>query len=85
VVVKSTEDVKTARTLAQVLYFSPTGSTRKIISKIAENTDLQAATQIDLTLPPQRIPFTGKIDGNLLIVGTPVYGGSIPYPFLESL
>ena len=69
----------------QILYFSPTGGTRKIISKIQEDTGLKTAPPIDLTLSGNRRSFNGRIEGDLLIVGTPVYAGTIPHPFWESL
>jgi len=69
----------------QYFYFSPTSSTRRIISKIAENIGLKVAPQIDVTLPDKRKSFTGAVEGDLLLVGSPVYVGSIPMPFLDSL
>jgi len=69
----------------QCLYFSPTGSTRKIILKVAENIGLKASAHIDLTPSEKRKSFTGKVEGDLLLVGTPVYAGTIPLPFLDSL
>ncbi|MCX6653958.1 MAG: ferredoxin, partial [Candidatus Bathyarchaeota archaeon] len=69
----------------QNLYFSPTGGTKKIISKIQENTGLKTTSPIDLTPSDNRRLFNGKIEGDLLLVGTPVYAGTIPHPFWESL
>jgi ferredoxin len=69
----------------QAIYFSPTGSTRRILSCIADNVGLKAAPQIDLTLPGKRDSFTGKVEGDLILVGSPVYAGTIPLPFFESL
>jgi flavodoxin len=69
----------------QCLYFSPTGTTRKIVSTIAENIGLPLTQPIDLTLPKQRSSFNGKVQGDLLLVGSPVYHGSPPWPMLEPL
>ena len=69
----------------QPLYFSPTGSTRKIISAITESLKMKASPSIDLTLEDDRKKFTGKVDGDLVLIGTPVYAGTAPWPFLESL
>lgn len=69
----------------QSLYFSPTGTTKKILSTIEANTRLQAKTPIDLTLTKQRDSFSGKVEGDLLLVGIPVYHGSIPWPMLAPL
>jgi ferredoxin len=69
----------------QSLYFSPTGTTRNILSIIETNIALPQATKIDLTLPYQRDSFNGKVQGDLLLVGSPVYEGSIPWPMMEPL
>jgi ferredoxin len=69
----------------QSLYFSPTGGTKKILSMIHENTGLKTAPPIDLTPSGNRRSFNGRIEGDLLLVGTPVYAGTIPHPFWESL
>ncbi len=58
--------------------FSPTGTTQKIILKIAEGTGIPFK-QTDLTLPEFRRSFGesfGKED--LVIVGLPVYAGRLP-------
>jgi len=83
--VKVPGEIGTICALVQVLYFSPTGGTRRIISKIAENIGLKLAPRIDLTLSEKRKSFKGRVEGDLLLVGTPVYAGTIPYPFLTSL
>ncbi|MGD0027667.1 MAG: 4Fe-4S binding protein [Candidatus Bathyarchaeia archaeon] len=69
----------------QAVYFSPTGTTRRILSAIFENVGLKATPPMDLTLPSQRNSFTGKVGGDLTLVGSPVYAGTIPLPFFESL
>lgn len=69
----------------QSLYFSPTGGTRKIISRIHDHTGLKTIHPIDLTASEKRRSFNGRIGGDLLLVGTPVYAGTIPHPFWESL
>jgi ferredoxin len=69
----------------QSIYFSPTGTTKRILSTIETNTTLQPAPQIDLTLLHQRSAFTGQVEGDLILIGAPVYGGSPPWPMLEPL
>lgn len=69
----------------QSIYFSPTGTTKKILTTIEANITIQPVPQIDLTLPIQRDSFTGYVEGNLLLIGVPVYGGSPPWPMLEPL
>jgi ferredoxin/flavodoxin len=65
-------------TSAQSLYFSPTGSTRRIVEAIAEGTGVPSFAPISVTTPRERDSFSGQIDGDLLIVGVPVYAGRIP-------
>ena len=62
----------------QSLYFSPTGSTRRIVEAIAEGTGVPSLAPISVTTPQDRDSFSGQIDGDLLIVGVPVYTGRIP-------
>jgi ferredoxin len=62
----------------QSLYFSPTGSTRKIVEAIAGGTGVPSMVPISVTTPRERNAFSGHIDGDLLIVGVPVYAGRIP-------
>lgn len=75
------------------MYFSPTGTTQKIVSgiakKILENTNMQIAiNNIDFTLPMVRketVSFTGE---DVVIVGVPVYAGRVPnilLPYLNSI
>ena len=40
---------------------------------------------IDLTASDERRSFNGRIEGDLLLVGTPVYAGTIPHPYWEAL
>jgi ferredoxin len=69
----------------QSLYFSATGTTRKIVSTIEKHTDLRSELPIDLTLPKQRESFTGKVMGDIILVGVPVYAGTMPLPIMEPL
>jgi ferredoxin len=69
----------------QSLYFSPTGTTRKTVSAIEEHTSLHSLSPIDLTLPKPRESFTGKIEGDVILIGVPVYHGTMPLPMMEPL
>ena len=62
----------------QTLYFSPTDSTRRIVEAIAGGTGVPSLAPISVTTPQDRDSFSGQIDGDLLIVGVPVYTGRIP-------
>jgi ferredoxin len=70
---------------AQSLYFSPTGSTRRIVDAIVEGTGMPVTAPISITTPQDRESFSGQIDGDLLIVGVPVYTGRIPSFVLSPL
>ncbi len=61
-----------------LIYFSPTGTTRNILKKIAEGITSQDVAHFDVTLPdgaPQPIP---SFSGELVLIGAPVYGGRLP-------
>ena len=77
----------TAKTVSSVqcLYFSPTGSTRKVVETVAKGTGLSAAGSISITTPLERDSFSGQVAGDLLIVGVPVYAGKIPSFVLSPL
>jgi ferredoxin len=62
----------------QSLFFSPTGSTRRIVEAIAEGTGVPSLAPISVTTPQDRDSFSGQIAGDLLIVGVPVYTGRVP-------
>ena len=71
----------------QCVYYSASRTTQKILDKIAEGTGMKILSPVDLTYPETRDNFDGKIDGDLILAGTPVYEGSIPFiamePFLK--
>jgi ferredoxin len=75
---------KTVRSV-QCLYFSPTGNTRKIVETIVNGTGLPAVDPISITTPLERDSFSGQVDGDLLIVGVPVYAGTFPSFVLSPL
>jgi len=61
----------------KLVYFSPTGSTRRIMEEIAKG--IQAPIEyIDLTRPEAKTKKFEDFGGDLTIVGTPVYAGRIP-------
>ncbi|WP_022669136.1 4Fe-4S binding protein [Desulfospira joergensenii] len=62
----------------KLIYFSPTGTTRKILESIAGGIRVEDVEQIDLTLPEgaeQPIQF---FSDELVLIGAPVYGGRLP-------
>jgi len=70
----------------KAIYFSPTGTTKKIVTTIAKSLSNEIKF-VDATLEKHRkvIPI---IEEDLLIIGVPVYSGRIPYimdSYLKSL
>ena len=62
-----------------IVYFSPTKTTRTIVRKIAEGTEIEDIVELDITLPKNRLKKNNEInDDSLIIFGMPVYGGRIP-------
>lgn len=69
----------------QCIYFSPTGTTRRTVKAIAEGTGLRIVDSLDITLPAPRERWDGSTQGDLLVVGVPVYSGTIPSHTLDPL
>ena len=70
------------------IYFSPTGTTKKIINSIVKGMGIVNNKIIDLTLPKVREAAVPLIDGDIVLIGVPVYEEKIPeivYPFLTNL
>ena len=64
----------------QVVFFSPTKNTQKILAQIAGGMNYPLATQpyIDITTRLQRKNINKKITGDIILFGVPVYIGKIP-------
>lgn len=61
----------------RLLYFSPTGTTKKIVNKIAEGLNLECIHH-DITTVNSRRTELQVNSGDVLILGMPVYAGRIP-------
>ena len=59
-------------------YFSPTGTTRKIVDAIARGMEISQKKTIDLTLPQDVLKRFPELTDELVIFGAPVYGGRLP-------
>jgi len=73
---------------ATSIYFSPTGTTKKVINAIVKGMGTTKNTLIDLNSSDVRNTFAPIIDGDIVIIGVPVYEERIPemlYDFLTSL
>jgi len=62
---------------ATLIYFSPTGTTKKIVEGIAAGLGAGAPGHINLTLPSFRTAAM-EIQQGLSIIGVPVYAGRVP-------
>jgi ferredoxin len=61
---------------AHLVYFSPTGTTRKIVAQIAKGLSAQQTIHYDQTLPG--VPLVTTLSAGVAIVGVPVYAGRMP-------
>lgn len=62
----------------KLIYFSATGTTQKVLESIAQGIAVEDVEHINLTLPTgtqQNIP---PFSDELVIIGSPVYGGRLP-------
>ena len=71
---KKAMEIKTV-TLA---YFSPTGTTKKVLEGIADSVGANTVQHIDLTMPDILSKKIPEIYEGLVILGAPVYAGRIP-------
>ena len=69
----------------KLVYFSPTGTTKKIIERIAQGLDHGAVEVVDITKPEGRKQQLQTSENELLITGVPVYFGRIQTNALEWL
>ena len=59
----------------KLVYFSPTGTTHKVLESIAEGIAAEDVAQINLTLPEGAQKPIPPFSDELVIIGAPVYGG----------
>ncbi len=70
------------------LFFSPTGTTQKIVTQIAAGLNAPAVRMIDCTLRRDREACESDLNADLVILAAPVYYGRLPeeiVPFFKSL
>jgi len=72
------------------MYFSPTGTTQKIVSGIADSIsesidEEKVAINIDFTLPAARQNAISFTAGDIVVFGVPVYAGRVPNVLLKYL
>jgi len=66
-----------------LVYFSPTGTTRKIVDAIAEGLSAAQTNRYDLTYAFEKVQQ--DIPGGVAIIGIPVYAGRVPKDCLERM
>lgn len=67
-----------------LVYYSPTGTTQKIVKEIGQNLEIKLNSEINIAKEQTR--FKPKIsDDSLTIIGIPVYGGLLPINTINTL
>lgn len=68
----------------KLIYYSPTGTSRKIVREIAAKLNVNTVTEYDITMVKGEV--NEEIVGTqLVIIGVPVYGGRVPIVAVEKL
>jgi ferredoxin len=62
----------------KLVYFSPTGTTKKVLEGIAQGIEAQAVEHVDMTPPKSRMRTFAEMHDELTLIGAPVYGGRLP-------
>jgi len=62
----------------KMVYFSPTGTTRKVLAPIAKGVSDQRPQRVDMTLPDADAQPVEFASDELLVLGAPVYAGRLP-------
>lgn len=65
-------------TQVKLVYFSPTGTTRKVLESIAAGIGVEDVAPMDLTLPEGARQTLQPLSDELVLIGAPVYGGRLP-------
>ncbi|HVN24153.1 MAG TPA: EFR1 family ferrodoxin [Syntrophorhabdales bacterium] len=68
-----------------LIYFSPTGTTRKVLEAIATGIVADDVNHVDLTREVTRATDSIEIKSDIAIIGTPVYSGRVPLRAIEAL
>ena len=66
----------------KLVYFSPTGTTRKVIMELAKNIDLKSVS-FDLSIHKDKKPTLNFRNNDFVVFAAPVYSGRIPSTFTE--
>ncbi len=66
----------------KLVYFSPTGTTRRVIMEVAKGIDLKSVSY-DLSIHKEKKPSLNFKEDDFVLFGIPVYSGRVPATFLE--
>lgn len=69
----------------KLVYFSPTGTTKKVVHSITRGIDPENVENIDITRPEARKQSLRITEDELLVIGVPVYMGRVPALIIEWL
>jgi ferredoxin len=69
----------------KLIYFSPTGTTKKIIEKVAQGINHSTEEIADITKPEGRKQQLQTSENDLLVIGVPVYFGRVQTNAIEWL
>jgi len=69
----------------KLVFFSPTETTARIVTQIAQGIDPDIISRIDLTPPSARNQDSAQMHDELAVIGTPVYAGRVPPEALRRL
>lgn len=67
-----------------LIYYSATGTTKKIVEEIADKTGIKSTFKYDITKSNKKVGFEAEGDC-LAIIGLPVYGGRLPVQAVDEL
>lgn len=70
---------------AKLIYFSPTNTTQKILTGIAQGFQAATVEHLNLTLPEAASKLFSDIGNDLAIIGMPVYAGRLPQEAVNRL
>lgn len=70
---------------AQLIYFSPTRTTQRVLTGIAQGIDMSDVIHLDLTPPGVRGRMFEVGDETIALLGAPVYSGRLPKVAAERL
>ena len=62
----------------KLVYFSPTGTTEKVLESIAKGITARDVEHVNLTLPEGAGQTIPPLSDELVLIGAPVYGGRLP-------